>query len=519
MKTLRYISIAASAALLFSSCDKYLDVMPDNRAELDTEEKITKLLVSAYPTNSTYLLEEMASDNAVDNGPKFDVENKSHEEAYLWEPVWTTSNDDVKSNWDAAYGAIAAANQALQAIEDMGSPESLSAQKAEALLCRAYGHFRLANLFCLAYNPETADKDLGLPYSLAPETQVKPEYSRGTMNELYANINADIEAALPFVDDNIYSVPKYHFNRNAAYAFAARFNLYYGKMDKVVEYATVAVGGDPTKVLRDWKGISNLASNWDVRVDQYISASEPANFLMLTTYSSWGYWGGPYSLGKRYGFAKAVFTSEGPRASGLWGTSGNLYSAKSCWGYDQKLAETKIGGYFQYTDKVAGIGYRMNVNVVFYADETLLCRAEAYARLGNYDKAVEDINYWIHSNTTSTKTFTLADIVKFYSGIKYTPVPVTNDNQRTVKKEINPLGFTISEGDQENLIQCILHLRRVATVHEGLRWMDIKRYGIVIDHNRDGLDSDILALDDPRRALQLPQDVIDAGLEANPRNN
>ena len=33
---------------------------------------------------------------------------------------------------------------------------------------------------------------------------------------------------------------------------------------------------------------------------------------------------------------------------------------------------------------------------------------------------------------------------------------------------------------QENVIHCILHARRLTTLHEGLRWQDIKRYGITI---------------------------------------
>ena len=110
------------------------------------------------------------------------------------------------------------------------------------------------------------------------------------------------------------------------------------------------------------------------------------------------------------------------------------------------------------------------------------------------------------------------DIVDYYNSIDYMPTSVTSDDQRTIKKHINPRGFTVAEGDQEALIQCILHLRRIETVHEGLRWQDIKRYGIEIAHNREGLADDILTVDDPRRAIQLPADVIDAGLEANPRN-
>lgn len=97
------------------------------------------------------------------------------------------------------------------------------------------------------------------------------------------------------------------------------------------------------------------------------------------------------------------------------------------------------------------------------------------------------------------------------------PTVITNAAERTVKKQLNPI-IAFVDTKQENFIHCILHLRRVETIHEGLRWFDIKRYGIEISHNRDGLTPDVLTKDDPRRAFQLPQDVIDAGLEANPRN-
>ena len=39
--------------------------------------------------------------------------------------------------------------------------------------------------------------------------------------------DADLEEGLPLIDDNIYLRVKYHFNKKAAYAFAARFYLYY----------------------------------------------------------------------------------------------------------------------------------------------------------------------------------------------------------------------------------------------------------------------------------------------------
>ena len=506
------------AALAMTSCQDFLDTMPDNRAEVDSADKVTALLVSAYPTTTHIVMTEMASDNAVDNGSRYDVEDLAQEEAYLWEDITSTGNDSPQSYWDACYNAIAAANQALQAINDMGNPASLSAQRGEALMCRAYGHFALADVFCLPYNPETASTDLGLPYSMAPETQVAPHYERGTMEELYKKINDDIEEALPLISDDLYSVPKYHFNRKAAYAFAARFNLYYKKFEKVIEYANVVLGNTATSVLRDWNAINSAASNWDVRVDMYINASEPANLLLLPVTSSWGYWGGPYSIGTRYGHAEGLFTTETVRANGPWGSYANLLPARAVWGLDQKLAVTKIGGYFEYTDKVNGIGYRKNVIVAFSTDETLLCRAEAYALQNDFTNATADINAWFYTHTLNRVQGSTQDIVDYYNSIDYMPTSVTSDDQRTIKKHINPRGFTVAEGDQEALIQCILHLRRIETVHEGLRWQDIKRYGIEIAHNREGLADDILTVDDPRRAIQLPADVIDAGLEANPRN-
>ena len=39
-----------------TSCDSYLDKLPDNRANLDSEDNITDLLVSAYPTVSICML-------------------------------------------------------------------------------------------------------------------------------------------------------------------------------------------------------------------------------------------------------------------------------------------------------------------------------------------------------------------------------------------------------------------------------------------------------------------------------
>ena len=58
-----YVLLAATT-LGFSSCDKFLDKLPDNRMELNNKEKIQKYLVSAYPDRSAAYVAERNSDTA-----------------------------------------------------------------------------------------------------------------------------------------------------------------------------------------------------------------------------------------------------------------------------------------------------------------------------------------------------------------------------------------------------------------------------------------------------------------------
>ena len=76
--------------------------------------------------------------------------------------------------------------------------------------------------------------------------------------------------------------------------------------------------------------------------------------------------------------------------------------------------------------------------------------------------------------------------------------------------------FTIS-ANQKPFIYCALHFRRLETIHDGLRWFDLKRYGIEITHQRGTDPLRTLVWNDDRRAFQLPQKVLIAGMTPNPR--
>ena len=83
--------------------------------------------------------------------------------------------------------------------------------------------------------------------------------------------------------------------------------------------------------------------------------------------------------------------------------------------------------------------------------------------------------------------------------------------------------IVIQDELQENMIHLLLTCRRTETMGQGMRWFDIKRYGITVyrrevDSNGDlAKITDTLGPDDLRRAVQIPQKSRDAGFEGNKR--
>lgn len=525
MKNRIYISILALAAVVFAGCNKFLDHMPDNRTEINTEEKVVSLLTSAYPENTYIVLSEMSCDNEDDYIISFKSTNRFYDQLYAWEDVTEDNNDSPEYLWNASYLCVAAANQALQSIEDLGgaTTEVLRQAKAEALLCRAYNHFILTNIFCLPYNTVTSEQDPGIPYSMECEVTLKPNYQRGTVAEDYRKMEADILEAMKTVGDDNYKVTKYHFNTKAAYAFAARFFLYYEKWELAAEFASKCLGSEPKSMLRDWKAMKDLSYEPEVIWNAYIQTDSNSNLLLMAPYTMTGLVFGPYGSCTRFSHGAYLSSNETYEAENLWGNADYQLRVASYIGALDRKIQWKLPYKFEYTDPVAGIGYVHSVYPAFWSDECLLNRAEAYVMMGQYDLAAADITLWINNMTTSTSTYAATDIVNFYKKMAYSDWTLEKP-VFTPKKHLNPRFDIGAEGDKkECMLQAVLACRRIETIGQGIRWFDIKRYGIEFPRRRMNAAggvlriTDVLTKDDNRRALQLPLKVISAGLPANDR--
>ena len=508
------------------SCDDFLDTNPDNRATIDNEQKVENLLVGAYPEADHIYVAELVSDNMDDYGDKNPESDRFCEDTWAWKDEKETDNESLANFWESSFSGISAANEVLKAIESMPESSAMQEAKGEALMCRAYNYFMLANMFCLPYDKAKNDTQLGLPYLTEPEVQLNPKYERGNMTELYNHIQADIEEGLPLVNGSYYTVPKYHFNKRAAYALATRFYLFTEQWQKAIDAATMCIGEQPTSMLRNWQAIASMTQSLDAICNQYINADENANLMLLTSYSAAGLVFGPYIYNTRYSHGAYLAEKEDIRATQLWGNYTAFYVTPKVYSGTNmdKTIFWKLPYIMEYTDPVAKIGHYRTAYPAFTADEILLSRAEAYIMLKQYDKACADMTMWMHAITKSNKVLTTEIVNEFYNNAKYS-YSDKDSIESQLKKHLNP-SFTIdAEGStQENMLQAVLTFRRTETMHLGLRWFDIKRYGIEIPRrvmNADGVPEkrvDFLKKEDPRRALQLPNKVLDAGMERNPRN-
>ena len=524
-------SLMLASVAILASCADQLDTLPDNRTTLDTPKKIAGLLVTAYPDRTPTLFNEWMSDNTDYMGAQNSQGNRGGDQYFFWQEQTEGGNDSPEQVWMLYYEGVYKANEALAAIEDQGGPKNdiLRNSKGEALLIRAYDHFILANEFCRPYNGKTSTKDAGLYYAtgIADFSAAAEQSNRGTVADVYAKIAADIEAGIPLLNDT-YEVPKYHFNKQAAYAFATRFYLYYEKWEKAKEYADKLLGSNPAASLRDYRALQAMPlskSEQAVKIaEAYCSASADCNLLVQTSVSNAGMALAPWLISKRYTLTNYLAETELFLSNNIWGTSSNLiwkpFTVNQ--GESNFALLMKLPREFEVVNTTTGTGFLHTLNVDFTMDEALLNRAEAEIMLGQNDAACADMTIWMKNFFNTNVTLTPTSVQTYFKTVPYAYADAAK-MVPSFKKHISPR-FTIdAEGSvQESLLQCLLNFRRIETVHQGMRWMDIRRYNIEIPrrligaNGRPSKNLDWLEKDDPRQVVQIPQSIREAGVAGNP---
>ncbi len=461
----------------FFGCDDYLDEVPDNRQTVTTLEDVSELLVSAY-SEGTYNFLEWKTDNvtAIYDNDQLDWMTEN----YQFVPVVSYEEQDTPSYfWENSYQAIAHANQALVGLEDIkgGDDSYRKALRGEALMARAYNHFMLANVFCQHYN-DSNKSGLGIPYITAPETSLKVEYDRGTLEQTYENIEKDLLEALPLISDSYYTgTGKYHFTKNAAYAFASRFYLFKGDYVKCIDYSSKLLGNGVinTTYVRNMDAVFTGTSSSQI-ADQFNDINSAYNIFVVRKESS----------SNRYYRGYRANTSIFQEVLG-----GNIQQSNDqrylLYNYGtQARQQPKYHELFRYTTSTTGFPYIIMTQ--FRGEEVVFNRMESYVRENRLDDALNDYNVFATLRYDTGGQLTIQDIVDFYGG-----------------------------SEQGAMLEFVISERRKEFMAEGLRWFDIKRLSLEVNHEDVNGDIFTLASEDLKKAVQIPKKALTNGIEANPR--
>lgn len=566
-----YILASVALAMGMQSCGDFLDHLPDDRTEIDSVDKVQKLLMNAYPDCNYYWICELSSDNLLDNQTPHLPSSPSKkqvttyynyapfdlwdDELYRFDLARTATYGDSDSPgraWMGYYNSIAVCNYCIEALdkleaEGMTPTDKTRALRAEAQIIRAYDHFYLANIFSQAYADQASnEKNIGVPYVLEPETTMIKEYDRGTVAETYQMIQKDLEEALPNISDHYFKATKYHFNSQAAHAFASRFYLFTHQWDKVIEHADAVLGTDSASVekqMMDYSRFDDCSTMSDYgKVWQ--DPEQPSNLMMLATYSLLGrrIFGYRYSLAGEKCQEVILFRSSGNYWGGYYVpiqavVSGQVASNNT---HDYGIFSAKVSEEFEYSDKLAGIGYPHVMVRAFTTASLLLERAEAKLMKGDLAGASTDLcQYW----NSPYKHFSDANkekMAKYYTMItdknikdSFTQFMTETEDKNgltVTKRKLSNRNCLLLEEWQNNAanvgnvyhvtqemlpyMNCLNEFRRFENSFEGGRFFDLKRWGIPYEHHQ-GSNDDVYTMAgvDDKRALELPWESISAGLE------
>jgi hypothetical protein len=322
-----------------------------------------------------------------------------------------------------------------------------------------------------------------------PETVFIKTYKRNTVKEVYNKVEADMLKGIELIDDTFFNNSgKYHFNKNAALAFASRFYLFKGDFDKCIDFSTQLLGSSPGSFVRDLTAdeFQNASNSPTAYPQLYSSPQQRSNLLLMRK----------ISLVQRLDFA------PGPTND----IYDDIFDSNPFGGTDERenpsYQKGENGGFparyeslFERSSLNSNVGTPYHIGIMFRGEEVLLNRAEALAEKNRITEAMADLQTLANKRYSGASTITINDLRTFFG-----------------------LGGFGNVSNRAVVIEWLIRERRREFFVQGMRWFDIKRFNIAVEHTLEDGSTIELEDDDLRKVLQIPKSAIDVGgLTSNPR--
>jgi hypothetical protein len=229
MKNRKYFIIAVGTiAMLYSSCQKQLDIKPQDSVEsalaLKTSKDVEGVLIGAYTAaglRGIYGGRFQSTTDFLGDDGDFGYFGTFSEYTELNNKAITVNNFFVEGVWNAGYNTIGVCNTVLANL-NLVDPTKKASVEGEAKFLRGMVYFDLARAFGRAWNDGSPTTNLAVPIVLKPTTAISgiETVKRNTVAEVYAQAIADLK----FAEDNL-AIKSTYASSAAASAILARIYL------------------------------------------------------------------------------------------------------------------------------------------------------------------------------------------------------------------------------------------------------------------------------------------------------
>jgi tetratricopeptide (TPR) repeat protein len=436
-----------------SGCKKFLDEKPNKKLVVPNRMEDLQALMNS--PNIAYFDPGMGEVMTTDYYLTDDDYNSLYQEftkrAYIWEKDYVFDAGVNSNDWIRTYNLIYAANTVTEGLgnidRNMANAADWDNIMGQAAFMRGKGFFGALQLWAPAYDKSSSNTDQGIPLRLKTDFNVPSV--RASVEESYAQVISDLELAAAKLPVNSGHVKRP--SKAAAYGMLSRVYMMMRDYSKAHLYADSCLA------------LKNELLDFNA-LDSTLAFPVPL-FNKEIVYDCTASWFYPLSM------------SMAKIAPDLYGSYDNNDLRKIIYFQDNGNGTFAFRGGYESSDDIwSGIA----------VDEILLNRAECYAREGNSEKSLQDLN-------------TL--LVKRWKNGSFVPYQASSVT---------------------NVLDLVLKERRKELLMRTIRWMDVKRLnkeGAGINFSRTVAGQTYqLPANDLRFALPIPEDVISlTGMPQNPR--
>ena len=397
------LKAAAVAALVFglNSC---LEKLPGDyileeegmQTFADAEQTLTGIY-TAYMSSALYsgyltLLPDIQADLV------YAVQGNSNTFGTHW--LWDirSTNAEIESVYAALYRVIGRCNFYLDKVDALRSSltddaeiQYLDYYTGEVYCARGLAYSELLRCFCKAYDPATAENELGLV--LADSYFGEKPQTRASLKASYDFVLNDLKKAEEMLDDENDYFDAPYFTNAAAHAIHARVALYMQDWDEAVKHSTKLIESDAfalatakayvtsTQTFLDylWTNDTSYENIWRIGYTE-TSYGGAQGSVFLNFSNDFTYYYPDYVPAQ---WALDLYTSGDGRY--------NAYFANLQTGYAHGLTWPLLVKYYGNESLMANLIYHVNMPKPLRLAEQYLIRAEAYCNMGNYAGASADL--------------------------------------------------------------------------------------------------------------------------------